>query len=347
MAGDYKQRRAESSLISSLPYRVRLLCWLLKTGSYICRRSDGTVNRSLGTWLNCKPPANETPTRGVYTKDIVIDEATGAWFRLFVPVSNNEEGSLPVVVYFHGGGFTVLSASNAPYDTFCRRLAKRRSVVVVSVDYRLAPEHKYPAAYDDCFAAVAWLRDRGRGYLPPNADLSRCFLMGESAGGNIVHHVGCRVAGEGDMSPVNIVGHVLIQPYFGGVDRTPSEARLSNGVPLITLEACDWNWKAFLPDGATRDHPAANVTGTDISGLSLPPSLVVVGGLDLLKDRDLLYVEHLKNMGCKQVELLFYEDGIHGFHLFPYYLASKFIDDLKHFLQIKNCNKQVQIKMNL
>jgi len=238
-----------------------------------------------------------------------------------------------VVVYYHGGGFCFISARDKAYDIFCRRLARKRRVVVVSVDYRLAPEHKYPTAYDDSFAAVAWLRERGRDYLPPNADLSRCFLMGESAGGNIVHHVGCRVAREEDMSPVKIVGHVLIQPFFGGEERTPAEVRLSNGVPLITLEASDWLWKAFLPEGATRDHPAANVSGTDISGLSLPPSLVVVGGLDLLKDRDQQYVEHLKKMG-KQVELLFYENGVHGFHLLPYDLCSKFIEDLRPFLQI-------------
>jgi len=333
MAGDCELEGVESALMSSLPRRVHLLCWVAKKGSYICRRSNGTVNRRFLAWTLPKTPANETPTRGVYTKDIVIDETTGVWIRLFVPV--NEEGALPVVIYFHGGGFCLLSASDKRYDIFCRRLARRRRVVVVSVEYRLAPEHKYPAAYDDSFAALAWLRARGRDYLPPNADLSRCFLMGESAGGNIVHHVGCRVAREGDMSPVKIVGHVLIQPFFGGEERTPAEVRLSNGVPLITLEAADWLWKAFLPEGATRDHPAANVMGADspdISGLSLPPLLVVVGGLDLLKDRDLQYVEHMKNMG-KEVELLFYEDGIHAFHLLHYDLSSKFIDDLREVLQ--------------
>lgn len=331
---DYSEREGvESALVSSIPRRVNWLCWFAKTGCYICRRSDGTINRSFLAWTLRKAPANETPTRGAYTKDIVIDEDTGVWIRVFVPVK--EEGPLPVVVYFHGGGFCMLSAGDESYDIFCRRLATRRRVIVVSVNYRLAPEHKYPAAYDDSFAALAWLRDRGRDFLPPNADLSRCFLMGESAGANIVHHVGCRVALEGDMSPVKIVGHVLIEPYFGGEERTPAEVRLSNGVPLITLEATDWFWKAFLPEGATRDHPAANVMGPDspdISGLPLPPSLVVVGGLDLLKDRDFQYIEYLKKMG-KQVELLFYEDGLHGFHLLPYDLSSKFIDDLREFLQ--------------
>jgi gibberellin receptor GID1 len=332
MASNCEKERAESTLVSSLPRHIRLICWILKAMFYIGRRSDGTLNRTLEAWMIPKVPANETLTRGVYTKDTVIDEATGVWIRLFVSVNGEDEkGALPVVVYFHGGGFCVLSASNNGYDIFCRRLAKRRRVVVVSVEYRLAPENKCPAAYDDCFAALAWLRARGRDYLPPSADLSRCFLMGDSAGGNIVHHIGCRVAGE-DMSPIKIVGHVLIQPFFGGDERTPAEVRLKDGAPFISLDAADWCWKAFLPVGATRDHPAANVTRADISGLSLPPSLVVVGGLDLLQDWQLRYAEHLKTMG-KQAEILFYEDGVHGFHVFPYYLSSKFIDDLRHFLQ--------------
>lgn len=336
MARNSEQGRVESSLIRSLPSRVRWLCWFTKIGIYACSRSDGTVNRRLAA-LFPKVPANETPSHGVYTKDIVINEAMGLWIRVFVPVNgdDNEEGALPVIVYFHGGGFCLFSASDEYYNKFCRRLARRRRAVVLLVEYRLAPEHKYPAAYDDCFAALAWLRERGRDYLPLNADLSRCFLMGESAGGNIVHHVGCRVAGEGDMSPVKIVGHVLIQPFFGGEERTPVEVRLSNSLPLLTLEAADWYWKVFLPEGATRDHPAANVMGADspdILGLPLPPSLVVVGGLDILKDRDLEYFEYLKRMG-KQVELLFYENGVHSFHILHYDLSSKFIDDLRKFLQ--------------
>lgn len=319
---------------SSVPLRIRVLCWLVKNAGAVTRRNDGTVNRRLANFIDLKVSADLEPRQGVYTRDVVIDKTTGVRVRLFVP-DNGTHGDFPVVVYFHGGAFCALSAADVSYDAFCRKLAGRLNVAVVSVDYRLAPEHKCPAAYDDCFAAVAWLRAQGRGYLPPRADLSRCFLMGDSAGGNIVHHVGCRVAKEGDMSPVKIAGHVLLQPYFGGEERTPAELRLSNGVPLITMEAADWYWRAFLPEGATRDHPAANVTGTDISGLSLPPSLVVVGGLDILQDWQLRYVEHLKNMG-NQVEVLFYEDAIHAFHVFPgYHLTPKFLRDLAYFLQLR------------
>ncbi|GLJ42891.1 hypothetical protein SUGI_0889060 [Cryptomeria japonica] len=319
-----------------LPQRVQWLSWLAKQGSYIARRSNDTVNRTLISWLMPKVPASDTPDRGVYAKDAVIDSVTGVWVRLYVPVpEDNESEELPVVVYFHGGGFCVLSAADKNYDVFCRQLAKRRRAAVVSVEYRLAPEHKFPAAYDDCFAALTWLASsEGEIFLPRNADLSRCFLMGDSAGGNIVHHVGCRVAeGTQDLGLLRIVGHVLIQPYFGGEERTASEIKLTK-VPLVTLETSDWFWRAFLPLGASRDHPAANVMGVnshDISAVKLPPSLVVIGGLDILRDWQQRYFEYLQMMG-KEAELLFYENAIHAFHLMPYPLSSHFIQDLSVFM---------------
>ena len=110
--------------------------------------------------------------------------------------------------------------------------------------------------------------------------------MGDSAGANIVHHVGCRISvgamEEETISGVIIVGHVLLEPFFGGEERTPSDLRLV-GAPIVNMENSDWHWKAFLPVGADRNHPAANVFGPkapDISTLRLPPTLVVVGGHD-------------------------------------------------------------------
>ncbi|KAH9296859.1 hypothetical protein KI387_028541 [Taxus chinensis] len=327
----YDQQDVDA-IIAKLPWRVRWICWAAKLCAFLTRRSNGTVNRTLLSWVTPKLPATHTPNRGVYTRDAIIDPVTGVWVRLFIPVGEDER--LPVVVYFHGGGFCLLSAAQQSYDIFCRRLAKRRRVVVLSVEYRLAPDHKFPAAYDDCFAALAWLNNADvYDYLPRNADLARCFLMGDSAGGNIVHHVGCRVAeGKEELGAVRVVGHVLIQPFFGGEERTPSEINLEN-VPLITVELTDWFWRAFLPEGASRDHPAANVSGPncgDISAVELPPSLVVVGGVDILRDWQLRYAEYLKKMD-EEVKLIFYEEGIHGFHTMPYALSSQFIDDLSNF----------------
>eukprot|EP01018_Ginkgo_biloba_P039738 Gb_07796 [translate_table: standard] len=328
-------------MASRAPLWIRLVCWLITTVGYVMRRSDGTINRRLGNWFLKKVAASGIPSHGVCTKDVIIDNTSGVWVRIFTPAQQHQkDGStdqrLPIVFHFHGGGFYVLSADDIPYHVFCSKLAKRLKVVVISVDYRLALEHKYPTAYQDCFSALTWLPSHGRHHLPSNANLSRCFLMGDSAGGNIVHHVGCRAAEEG-IEGMNIVGHILLQPFFGGQERTESEMRLVNA-PLISVENADWSWRSFLPQGANRDHPAANVCGPnapDISGLALPPSLVVIGELDILQDWQMRYFEHLKKLN-KQVELFFYKNAIHAFHLFQYELASRLIDDIRDFMN-KSC----------
>lgn len=141
-------------------------------------------------------------------------------------------------------------------------------------------------AYDDSFRALEWLQtEESTSTLPPNVDFSRVFLSGDSAGGNIAHHVALRAAAK-DMGRVILKGVVLIQPFFGGEERTPAELRLKN-VPIVSMEILDWHWNAFLPEGSNRDHPACNIFGPDspdLSKVSFPPVLNIVGGLDILQD---------------------------------------------------------------
>lgn len=338
---------------AAYPLEVRIVCLLMGFVNRIARRKDGSFNRWLTNWLEYKIPAKNTPTRGVYTKDVVIDTETGVWVRLFLPVEGDSKlpeearkkealgSNFPVVLYFHGGGFTSFSPHFLLYDIFCRRLARRCRVrcrvIVISVDYRRSPEYRYPIPCDDCFRAITWLcSGGGRPHLPVNADLSRCFLMGDSAGGNLVHHVGCRVSAEKDitMKGLRIVGHILLQPFFGGEERTPSELRLQRA-PIVNINNSDWHWKAFLPVGANRDHPACNVVGPNapgISALPLPPTLVVVGGHDALQDWQRRYVENLRNIN-KHVELLFQDEGIHDFFVFfNLQISSRLISDLNSFM---------------
>lgn len=105
---------------------------------------------------------------------------------------------IPVIVYFHGGGFSFFSASSPPYDALCRRISREICAVVVSVNYRLAPEHKYPAAYDDGINVLRFLDSDRIGSIETVTDLQldfgNCFVAGDSAGGNIVHHVARRWA---------------------------------------------------------------------------------------------------------------------------------------------------------
>ncbi|XP_021740303.1 probable carboxylesterase 18 [Chenopodium quinoa] len=240
--------------------------------------SDGTVNRFLVNLADIRSPPSSTPVNGVTSYDHTIDSSRNLWFRIFIPANAPSNLSLPVIVYFHGGGFVSFAPSTMPYNTFCRKIAGDVSAVVISVGYRLAPEHRWPAQYEDGFDVLKLLDDKEMrekiGVFSANADVSRCFLAGDSAGGNIIHHVAIRACGT-HFKTIKIRGLISIQPFFGGEKRTESELRVKNP-PVLTLAQTDFSWKAFLPIGSDRDHPAANILGPgseDISGLeSFPPT---------------------------------------------------------------------------
>ncbi|CAL5404928.1 unnamed protein product [Camellia sinensis] len=137
-------------------------------------------------------------------------------------------------------------------------MAAHLGAVVALVEYRLAPEHRLPAAYDDTMDALYWFRASEDEWLREFADITNCFLMGTSAGGNIVYHAGLRAAAEADdLLPLKIRGLVLHHPGFGGSERTGSELRLVDDriLPEFVL---DLGWKLSLPVGADRDHEYCN-----------------------------------------------------------------------------------------
>nr|WIV69117.1 PUCXE40 protein [Pyrus ussuriensis] len=237
---------------TSLPWRTRVSLYLLSKVTDAARRADGTVNRRLMNILDFKSPATPAaPVRGVTSSDVTVDPARKLRFRLFVPQTTSPTPShLPVVVFFHGGGFTFLSPASFVYDVVCRKFARKIPAVVVSVDYRLCPEHRYPSQYDDGFDVLTFL-DQNDDVLPKNADRSRVFFAGDSAGANLAHHVAVRAAREKDrFRVVKPVGLISIQPFFGGEERVESEIRL-HGAPLVSVARTDWLWKVFLPDGRT------------------------------------------------------------------------------------------------
>ncbi|CAN6475458.1 unnamed protein product [Victoria cruziana] len=325
----------------AIPWRLKLLFYVMCAVADFSVRKDGTINRLLLQCLEFRAPANSRPVKGVSTADFTVDQRKGLWLRIFSPAGVSAEEKLPVIVFFHGGGFVYLRANSRHYDAVCRRFARRLRAFVVSVDYRLAPEHRFPTAYDDAEAAVRWISMPGR--LPESADLRRCFLAGDSAGANIVHHVGSRIAAalkpeaknSHDFCRIRIVGHVLIQPYFSGEDRLPSELRLRHA-PIASLKRTDNLWRLFLPEGSDRDHPAANVVGPrapDLAALGLPPSLVVVGGFDQLQDRQRLYYERLRKAGV-EARLVEYPKVVHAFYVFPQFPESReLLSEIKSFME--------------
>ncbi|KAJ0975667.1 hypothetical protein J5N97_017632 [Dioscorea zingiberensis] len=292
---------------------VPLNTWVLisnfKLAYNMQRRPDGTFDRHLHEYLDRKVPASTVPVDGVFSYDRVIDRSTKLLVRIYRPTDLPDR--FPVIIFFHGGSFAHSTVNTAIYDSLCRRLLRHCApAVIVSVDYRRSPEHRHPCAYEDGWAALKWVS--GEPWLSCNDP--QVFLAGDSSGGNIAHHVALRAVSSG----IRLAGNILLNPMFGGESRTESELRL-DGKYFVTLKDRDWYWKAFLPEGADRDHPACNPFGPEgmtLEGVPFPKSLVVVAGLDLIHDWQLKYVEGLRNAG-HEVKLVFREKATIGFYLLP------------------------------
>ncbi|CAO2193730.1 unnamed protein product [Urochloa humidicola] len=251
---------------------------------YVQLWSDGSVVRGDGTALVPTVPFPDIP--GVQWKDAVYDSTRGLKVRVYrPPVSAAGEGGnnkLPVLLHFHGGGYCI-GAYDLPgvAHYLLQRKAADLPALVLSVQYRLAPEHRLPAAIDDGTTFLAWLRAQaaaalsaGAGavdaepWLAESADFTRTFVSGVSAGANLTHHLAVKVgSGEVDLAPARLAGYILFSAYFGGVERVASESDPPDDVSL-TVENSDKLWRMALPVGATRDHPLANPFGPDSPDLA-------------------------------------------------------------------------------
>ncbi|XP_077251460.1 putative carboxylesterase 18 [Tasmannia lanceolata] len=304
----------------SLPWKTKIYLHILTAVIDASRRANVTVNRRLLNFFDIRLPPKGKPVKGVKTADITVDPTRNLWFRIFTPTECNRN-RLPVIVFFHGGAFSFLSAASKAYDKVCRRIARKIPAVIVSVNYRLSPENRYPVQYEDGIDVVRYLdNSTDLDTFAPGIDVSRCFLAGDSAGGNVAHHVARRISDmpRSEFRVVRVIGLVAIQPFFGGEERTPAELRLV-GMPLVSVERTDWAWKAFLPEGSDRDHEAVNVSGprsADISGSDFPTTLVFVTGFDPLQDWQKRYFDWLRKSG-KEAYLVEYPGTIHVFYLFP------------------------------
>ncbi|KAI3467118.1 hypothetical protein Pfo_023781 [Paulownia fortunei] len=255
------------------------------------------------------------PELGVTCKDMIIDKYTNIWARFYVP--NTTQGKqLPLLVYFHGGGFCVGSASWSCYHEFLAKLASKVNCAVVSVNYRLAPENPLPAAYDDGVKALVWLRQQefvGSNHWWTNkCNFSSIFLGGDSAGANIAYNVALR------LRPLDIKGLILIQPFFGGEARTHSEKHMVQPPrSALTLAASDTYWRLSLPVGANRDHPWCNPMAkgaAKVEELQHLRIMVCVSEMDILKDRNLEFCASLASAGQK-VEQVVCKDVGHAFQI--------------------------------
>ncbi|GLT48639.1 hypothetical protein SLA2020_222500 [Shorea laevis] len=277
--------------------------------------SDGSTWRSPN-------PSFDVPVQddgSVLWKDAVFDPRHNLEVRLYKPASPSSV-KLSIYFYIHGGGFCIGSRAWPNFQNYCFRLASELQAVIVSPDYRLAPENRLPAAIEDAFTAVKWLQAQATAENPDSwltdvADFSKVFISGDSAGGNIAHHLAVQLgAGSPELAPVQIRGYALLAPFFGGTVRTPSEAEGPKDA-FLNLELIDRYWRLSLPIGETTDHPLVNPFGAasrSLEFLKLDPILVMVGGSDLLRDRVEEYAKRLKKLG-KKIEYVEYEGKQHGF----------------------------------
>ncbi|XP_061359002.1 carboxylesterase 1-like [Gastrolobium bilobum] len=284
------------------------------------KNQDGTLTRHMQFQNTQATQDLDTTLVNVLSKDVPLNPINSNWLRIFLPrTALSNQRKLPLIVYYHGGGFVYLSASSTINHDFCFKLAEKLPAVIASVDYRLAPASRLPAAYDDAVEALHWLRVTDEKWVCEFGDVSNCYLMGSSAGGNMAYHAGLR-ASVGKFDPLKIRGLILHQPFFGGSQRTESELRLIND-PVLPLRSCDQMWELALPEGANRDHKYCNPTvveeGDDICFDEIKRlrwKILVTGCYgDPLIDRQVRLVEMLRSRGVDVVG--HFGEGFHGIEL--------------------------------
>ncbi|MFJ8247017.1 alpha/beta hydrolase [Peribacillus asahii] len=229
-----------------------------------------------------------------------------------IPVENGEikariytpegEGLFPIFIYLHGGGWVLgdLDTADAP----CRSLANQAECIVVSVEYRLAPEHKFPIPLEDCYEAAKWVANYAREW---KGDPTRIAIGGDSAGGNLAASVAIKARDQGGPT---FVSQVLIYPVTDASFNTPSYKESGEGY-FLTQENMEWFTQQYLQK--EEDKLNAFVAPLLAENLSmLPPTLVITAEYDPLRDEGLAYAKRLHLAGV-QVESTCYEGMIHGF----------------------------------
>jgi len=212
------------------------------------------------------------------------------------------EPNQPGIVYFHGGGFVIGSLES--HDGTCRRLAHGAECTVVSVDYRLAPEARFPAAVDDSYAATVWVADHAKDL---KIDPSRLAVAGDSAGGNLAAVVAILAR---DRGGPKLCHQLLTYPVTDLAFK--SDSYITNGQGyFLTQEMMAWFGLQYLPPGHDAEDPLASPLYTaDLSGL--PPATVITAEYDPLRDEGEAYARRLAEAGIP-TELVRYDGVIHGF----------------------------------
>ncbi|WP_273733296.1 alpha/beta hydrolase [Mycolicibacterium septicum] len=214
-------------------------------------------------------------------------------------------GPLPMLVFAHGGGFVFCDLDS--HDGLCRTLANLIPAVVVSVAYRLAPEHRWPTAAEDFYAATRWAVEHAADF---GADPARVAVGGDSAGGNLAAVTTLMARDRGEPQ---LAGQLLLYPVIAADFGNESYRLFGRGF-YNPHSAMQWYWDQYVPGLSDREHPYASPLEGDLCGL--PPAVVVLAGHDPLRDEGIAYTDALEAAGVPTVRCSF-DGGIHGFMTMP------------------------------
>ena len=232
----------------------------------------------------------------VTAKDSQFD---GVPVRIYKP-KGNSSNKLPVILFFHGGGWVLGSIET--HDALCRRLCSESQAAVVSVDYRLAPEHPFPAPLDDCFNATQHVHQHAERL---GLDADRIAVAGDSAGGNLAAAVALKAR---NAPGPRLRAQVLIYPAVDSDCDTASYTSFADGYGL-TKESMQWFWKQYVGEG-TRNVYASPSKAKTLRGL--PETVLITAQFDVLRDEGEAYAKKLENAGVT-VSHRRYDGVVHGF----------------------------------
>ncbi|KAF5452486.1 hypothetical protein F2P56_027480 [Juglans regia] len=302
---------------------------------------DGSVERLLGS--SYVPPSPQDPETGVSSKDVDISQDPPISARLYLPsLDQTDHQKLPILVYFHGGGFCIESAFASDHQQYLNSLVAQARVVAVSVEYRLAPEHLLPIAYEDNWAALQWVAsnslDNGADkepWLMNHGDFKRVFIGGDSAGANIAHNIAMKAGVESLPGDVKILGAFLTHPYFWGSNPIGSEPSEGHDKAFPHLV---WNFiYPAAPEGI--DNPMINPIAPgapSLAGLGCSRLLVTVAEKDELRDRGVAYCDKIRKSNWEgEAELVQVDGEDHAFQILHFETenAKNFIKRLASFLK--------------
>lgn len=264
--------------------------------------NEGTPEEARAAFDARRMPATEL------VHDIRDVDANGVPCRLYRP---NADPSLPLLVYFHGGGW-VLGGIDS-HDNVCRSLCNKANVAVLSVDYRLAPEHKFPAPLEDCVTAVVWASQNSQAL---GIDATRVAVGGDSAGGNLAAVVA-------QLQPIPLKFQLLVYPVTDGLMSHASYEENKDG-PLLTRAGMQWFWDHYIGNATTANDPRVSpLLGSNEAIAATPPALVITAEFDPLRDEGESYARKLAECGVA-ASLTRYYGNFHGF-----FSMVEMLDDAK------------------